>query len=256
MIGIRYASPFAVFRDFTAGYFRSTFRFSSYSALYGLLLNIAGIEMRGKLGNGPTEVRKGLPSFEVASAVVCWNKGRHSFDGSGTEAAMPGSAVLFQQLHALPVGATNKHRIPLTKGNKHHISPGRRQVLVGLKGLCYLRGHPEVEELLRVSLETAPDKEDRYGLPFLGDNSFMLEELDLLRPEEEFPVSWVVRDEEEDDFDLLGFPEQASSSPFRLTIWADRVGMSETRSDFFVTETGVSTRPPDSAWVRVGPPVE
>lgn len=251
MIGLRYAAPFAVFRDFTAGYFRSTFRFTSYSALYGLLLNIAGVEMRATLGQGPTLVKESLPSFEVASAVASRVSERHSFGFNEEQSVLPTSGVLFQQLHSLPVGSTNKHRIPLTKGNKHHISPGRRQLLIGLRGICFVKAEPEFEERLRVGLSGEPLEQERYGVPFLGDNSFMLEELEIIEPGQSGPVSWIVRDKE-DDFDFFG-NTGAGPTPFRLTIWADREGMSQTRSEFFVTEDGELNSPPESAWVRVGP---
>ena len=39
-------APFAVYRTFTAGWYRPTATFLTPSAAYGLLLNIAGIETR------------------------------------------------------------------------------------------------------------------------------------------------------------------------------------------------------------------
>jgi CRISPR-associated protein Cas5t len=39
-------APFAAFRTFTAGSYRPTAEFITPSAAYGLLLNVAGIEMR------------------------------------------------------------------------------------------------------------------------------------------------------------------------------------------------------------------
>lgn len=249
MVGLRYAAPFGVFRDFTAGYFRASFPFAPPSALYGLILNLLGIEMRGPLGPDPTGVRAGLPRFELASAALGAEKRRHSFCSASTEGALPGKGVLFQQLHALPVGATNKHRIPLTKGNKHHISPGRRQLLWGVRGLCVVRGEEALESRLREALsETVWELESgatRYGLPFLGDNSFMLEELAEADLGLQHEVEWLVSSESEDDDDM--------STPFRLTLWADRAGMKTTRTAFFKTQPGLSNRVPNGAWVRVGP---
>ncbi len=251
MIAIRYAAPFGVFRDFSAGYFRGSFRFASYSALYGLVLNLMGIEMR--------EVSEGLPRFSMASAVVAAEAGRHSFcPGSSPTPELPGSAVLFQQLHTLPVGSTNRHRIPLTKGAKHHISPGRREVLVGIRGICLVRSDDDFEARLGQALESPPEVlesgQPRYGVPFLGDNSFMLEEL-VETPLDEREVDWLVENGsggEDELFEELG-PMALGSVPFRLSIWADRRGMLDTRSGFFRRQRGVLAEPPDSAWVEVGP---
>lgn len=265
MIAIRYAAPFGVFRDFSAGYFRSSFRFASYSALYGLVLNVMGIEMRGPLGADTTEVKDELPRFAIASAVAQGETSRHSFCSSTDDGPqLPESAVLFQQLHALPVGSTNKHRIPLTKGAKHHISPGRREVLMGIRGLCVVKGGEDFEDRLHQALTDPPRAleggQPRYGVPFLGDNSFMLEELEETRLDER-PVEWLVENEEsvetDTDFFTSLFEAQGSealkSVPFRLTIWADRQGMLQTRSGFFRCQSGVLSAPPDNAWVEVGP---
>lgn len=255
MVALRYAAPFGVFRDFTAGFFRVSFPFAPPSALYGLILNLMGVEMRGPLGPDPTGVKDGLPRFEIASAAVGPHPSRHSFnvvaDGEGL---LPGKGVLFQQLHALPVGSTNKHRIPLTKGNKHHISPGRRQLLCGVRGVCVVRAAPELEARLAEALQETPWTLEggaaRYGLPFLGDNSFMLEELESTELTD-LPAEWLVRLDPEADDDFEGDLE--ARAPFRLTLWADRAGMKTTRSAFFEVRPGSLAHIPPAAWVSVGP---
>lgn len=256
MVALRYAAPFGVFRDFTAGFFRASFPFAPPSALYGLVLNLLGVEMRGPLGPDPTGVRDDLPYFEVASAAVGADPSRHSFGAVGDGLRlMPGKGVLFQQLHALPVGSTNKHRIPLTKGNKHHISPGRRQLLCGVRGVCVVKGESEFESRLRAALKETPwnleSGAPRYGLPFLGDNSFMLEELESVDLNSDLEVEWIVRTDPESDDDFDG--DLQARAPFRLTLWTDRAGMKTTRSAFFVASSGRLSTIPAQAWVRVGP---
>jgi CRISPR-associated protein Cas5t len=260
VIAIAYAAPFGVFRDFTAGYFRASFRFAPPSVLYGLILNLVGMEMRKELGPTATLTKDDLPVFELASAARPRDPRRHSLGAkSGTH--LPGSGVLFQQLHALPVGSTNKHRIPLTKGNKHHISPGRREVLWGIRGVCLVRADSAFESKLQAALRETPwkleDGGSRYGVPFLGDNSFMLEELQAIEPDHS-EVEWLVQvQQREQSFDM-GFGDEEddfgeSSTPFRLTLWADRAGMKTTRSAFFQTKPAPLNTPPSNAWVTVGP---
>lgn len=260
MVAIAYAAPFGVFRDFTAGYFRASFRFAPPSVLYGLILNLAGIEMRKDLGPTATLTKEDLPVFELASAARPRDERRHSL-GAKADTHLPGSGVLFQQLHALPVGSTNKHRIPLTKGNKHHISPGRRELLWGIRGVVLVRADSEFEERLRAALLHTPWELDgggeRYGVPFLGDNSFMLEELRAIEPDNS-QVEWLVGVQQQETNYDLGFGDEdgdfvESSTPFRLTLWADRAGMKTTRSAFFHTQNAPLNTPPDAAWVTVGP---
>lgn len=210
--------------------------------------------MRGPLGPEPTGVRDRLPRFEIASAAVGPAASRHSFDiPTEADGLLPGKGVLFQQLHALPVGSTNKHRIPLTKGNKHHISPGRRQLLYGIRGVCVVRGDAAFEAQLTAAFQETPwtleDGGPRYGIPFLGDNSFMLEELELAELKPDHMAEWLVRLDPDGEWEE-GLDARA---PFRLTLWADRAGMKSTRSAFFQTQPGFLSTIPDSAWVTVGP---
>ena len=261
MILVGYAAPFAVFRDFTAGYFRSSFPFVPPSVIYGLLLNVAGIEMRAELGPGPTETRANLPRFRVASAAVKGRVADHSFAQLTGERTMPGHAVLFQQLHTVPVGSSSKERIPLTKGNKHHIAPARREVLTTLRGVCAVEAPGDLEariiEGLSQPSDSLPGEGPRYGLPFLGDNNFFLEELELVAPRDE-AVDWltlsVPRTESDDDDDYEDEPSPEDSFPFRLTIWADRTGMRGTKDAMFRKQPGSMRIPPEDAWIEVGPP--
>ena len=67
MMCIYFQAPFAVFRTFTAGSFRPTAPFMTPSAAYGLLLNLAGIEMRDDDGASEmTLIRSGLPHATIA----------------------------------------------------------------------------------------------------------------------------------------------------------------------------------------------
>lgn len=262
MIFLAYAAPFGVFRDFTAGYFRSSFPVAPPSSLYGLILNLAGIEMRGELGPGPTETRPGLPKFRVANALPEAKVTCHSYAELAGNGRRPGRAMLFQQLHTIPVGSSSKERKPLTKGNKHHIAPARREVLTQLRGVCAIDTDTDFEKRLERQLELPEshllDGSPRYGLPFLGDNNFFLEELSIVSPST-LPVDWVVRVQEEDveelgdGLDALWNPAPEDSFPFRLTIWADRTGMKNTRDAMFATRSGTLDSIPDDAWVEVGP---
>lgn len=86
MFRLRVQAPFATFRTFAAGSFRPSAPFITYSAAYGLLLNLAGREMRapddGK--SAMTLIAAGLPRFDLALGVC---------------GALPRVQTLYQQLH-------------------------------------------------------------------------------------------------------------------------------------------------------------
>ena len=69
-------SRFAAFRPFITGSFRPTTPFITPSAAYGLLLNLAGIEMREDDGKSAmTLIKKsGLPEMDIALGAPVANK--------------------------------------------------------------------------------------------------------------------------------------------------------------------------------------
>ena len=240
MILVAYAAPFAAFREFTAGFNRPSLPYPPPSAIYGLLLNIAGIESRGEAPKGPTLTREELPRLRLASALRRPDPGLHSFAEQLGNRRRPQPGKLFQHQHTVPVGETSKERKPLTKGNKHHISLASRGILNGLRGVCVVEAETALEERIARQLLSPSAQLDngktRYGLPFLGDNNLFLEQLEhLINPEEE-EVDWLVHD-----------PHGT-----HLTISIDREGMARTRSSPFSLLAASLASPPPLAWVELG----
>ncbi|MGE3596050.1 MAG: type I-MYXAN CRISPR-associated protein Cas5/Cmx5/DevS, partial [Dehalococcoidia bacterium] len=167
MLNLRVRGPFAAFRMFTAGAYRPSAPFLTPSAAYGLLLNIAGMEMRHDDGTSEmTLIADNLPTIEIALGEV----------------SPPGRSNLFQQLHAYPVSEKTRRARLSESGAKATVQPARRELLVGLDVCVSVRGPEELETRIRdgLRLGTAfqPEGHPRYGLPFLGDNSFLPSHLD------------------------------------------------------------------------------
>lgn len=228
MLRLRVQAPFATFRNFAAGSFRPSAPFITYSAAYGLLLNLAGREMRapddGK--SAMTLIADGLPSFELALGVC---------------GALPTVQTLYQQLHNYPVGNSGKEREESTRGNKYNITPARRVVLHRLDALLALRGDENLQADILAGLRGV---RLRYGLPFLGDNSFLPDRIEVAGDEED--ARWLAPLEEGTAVDDL--PEGA----MRLTLRIDRADMSRTESRLFRVEEEPRTEPLDMSWVKVG----
>jgi CRISPR-associated protein Cas5t len=228
MLRLRVQAPFAAFRTFAAGGFRPSAPFLTYSAAYGLLLNLAGREMRahddGK--SVMTTIATGLPKLELAL---------------GVPAALPVEQSLYQQLHNYPVGTSGKDRQQSAFGNKYNITPARRVVLHRLDVLIVLRGDADLEANIVTGLQGGGRS---YGLPFLGDNNFLPDRIDPA--DESTEARWLVPIEEGAAMDDL--PGQA----MRLTVTIDRSDMSQTHSGLFQVAVAATGTPPDSAWVAVG----
>ena len=224
MLRLYLQAPFAVFRPFTTGSFRPTAGFITPSAAYGLLLNVAGIEMRHDDGKSVmTAIKKDLPKVRLALGAL----------------EMPLRHSIYQQLHNYPVGTTGKDHAMNTWGNKYNILPVRRQFLSGLRAYLCLDGNPDLETWVLEGL--AGRKPRAYGLPFLGDNNFLIDRLEQV-PDPQ-PAHWLVPVEKDQD--------EFRADTTRLTLTIDRLDMSCTRSKLFAPSREKTLNPPDLAWQEV-----
>src|SRR2546429_287119 len=104
MFWLRIHAPFAAFRGFQAGVYRSTSPVMPPSAAYGLVLNIAGVEMRAPSNGVTTLIRSDVPRLRLAIGLVRVSE----------------RSSLYQQLHSYRVGTDEKTKTmaALTKGAK------------------------------------------------------------------------------------------------------------------------------------------
>jgi CRISPR-associated protein Cas5t len=220
---LRIQAPFAAFRAFQAGVYRSTAPIMPPSTAFGLVLNLAGIEMREKTDSPITQIRKDLPCLELAIGSIADSVSEIS--------------TLYQQLHSYPVGNSGEKTLkPLTKGAKYWITPVRRELLVGLDMVLGVRGDRSVLEKAIQGLK-GEFNPTRYGLPFAGDNNFLF---DRIEPIQEIPPThWYVK-------------MKANSSPMAgscyLTVGIDRSDNSKTSKFLYAPEVEPSIDPPSNAW--------
>lgn len=244
-------APFAVCRTFTAGWYRPTATFLTPSAAYGLILNIAGIESRLREedpnhdGSAPASLmRPGLPKARLALGApthVCADERRAELPDAER---FPRVHTVYQQLHNYPVGASGQERAESAHGNKYNITPVRREFLSDLRACICLDGNPDLEDSVRCGLR-GDRNEGRYGLPFLGDNAFLL---DRMEERSSVPSAhWYER-----------ITESSGSRPrprtTRLTILIDRAELARTTSALFAPTPEASTEIPEAAWVAIEPP--
>jgi len=232
-------APFAAYRPFVAGSYRQTSPFIPPTGAYGLLLNLAGIESRlrdPKLV--ATAMRDGLPTAKVAIGML------HE----------PTISRLVQQLHNYPVGNTGKEHAPNTKGGKYNIKPITRELLVGIEGYIGLDGNDDLADSVRLGLArglsmSRTDGQPRYGIPFLGDNSLMVDVIEEAHNDDQKPLRaarWYC------PLSRLRQSDGPRPGTCRMTTWIDRNDMSRTRSDLFApSDATVSI--PEETWVQVGP---
>ena len=223
---LRVRAPFAAFRGFQAGVYRASAPVMPPSTAYGLVLNLAGIEMRDPTPGVTTLIRADLPALRIAVGII----------------ATPERSTLYQQLHSYPVGASGKELKEKTHGAKFWITPVRREVLVDYDGMIGVESDDEsllqrVQQGLRGELATP-----RYGLPFAGDNNLLFDRIEpLAEPPPE--TNWYTR--------LL--PDDAPrKGSCRLTVGIDRADNSRTTAPLFAPLTERRLYPPEeTGWVWV-----
>jgi CRISPR-associated protein Cas5t len=221
---LKFKAPFAAFRPFQTGSYRSTTPIPSPSTVYGILLNLAGIEQRAELSVPVTSIRKDLPKISIAIAKISQEK----------------KAFISQQLHQYPVGASGKELAQKTHGAKYWISPVRREVIVDLVFLVGVQAEPWLLDRIVKGLNGELG-EERYGFPFAGDNNFLFDSVELF---ESPPMArW---------YYPLQEGERPNRGACRLTIWIDRQDNSKTQTEVFVPSDFV-LQPPELAWIELPP---
>jgi CRISPR-associated protein Cas5t len=233
---LRLKAPFAAFRPFQSGGYRSTTPIPSPSAIYGLLLNLAAIEQRTSLTTPVTLIRDDLPEIEIAIAQV----------------KQPELAILSQQLHQYPVGASGAELAKKTHGAKYWIAPVRREVLVNLDIVVGIKAAQGLCDRILAGLNGELEAQ-RYGLPFAGDNNFLF---NIIQPAETLEG---LKLKDEKALPLLRWysPIKSGMRPqlgvCRLTKWIDRADNSKTKTLVFAPGNFCRTVPGDGdeAWMKL-----
>ncbi|MBI1268617.1 MAG: type I-MYXAN CRISPR-associated protein Cas5/Cmx5/DevS [Cryomorphaceae bacterium] len=216
------SAPFAAFRYFQAGVYRASSPIIPHSAAWGLVLNLAGIEIRTNTDRPTTEIDPNAPKIQLAVGAI-----RHAEKSS-----------LYQQLHSYPVGPSGKDFKERTKGNKYWIAPVRREILVGLEAVIGVKtNNSEVHHRLADGVK-GKLKVERYGLPFAGDNNLLFDKINLLeKPKRCF---W---------YSLVDSSAQSRPNSCRLSVKIDRADSSKSVSLLFAPGVEASDIVPDEAWI-------
>lgn len=218
-------APFAAYSTLRSGTYRDTMPIMPPSAAYGLILNLAGIEMRGSLREPITPIRADLPPLKLAFGRV---------SGSCSEVS-----VLLQSMHNYPVGNTGKERKATAHGTKYWIEPTYSEIIVNLDMMLGVKAEPELISRVRSGL-TGEDDRPRYGFPFAGDNNFRFDRIDCLN--EPLPFHWFVSIESTLDLE---------PGAISLTVKIDRQNPSQTKSLLFSSTKAAVTSIPESEWLAM-----
>ncbi len=220
---LRVRAPFAAFRWLQAGVYRASSPTIPPSAAWGLVMNLAGIETRGEGGTVVTNRRADVRACQIAV-------------GEYRPAEL---SSLYQQLHSYPVGGAGKHLAAGAKGSKYWIAPARREVLVDLDLVVGVRDEDaSLASLIQGGLR---GELKRYGVPFLGDNNFLIDRVDFLA--EPADVFWYCR--------VNSDSSGAMRDTCRLTIDIDREDSGRTKSDLYQRLKTPGSIPPEAAWTWV-----
>lgn len=224
MLYLYFKAPFGAFRAFQSIEMAATTDFVTYSAAYGLLLGLAGINRDRK--------------DEFIGARIALGTWREK---------LPIRGRAYQQLHWVKTegrtpktkgGESLEEAYGRSKGTKPDIRAAWREYLFGLQGYIGL-DHPSLEEQVRRGINN-PAELEYWGVPFLGDNNFFIERL----REEPQPNSceWLCK------LDDAKMPR--GERLFYLSVWTDYQENKRSLSClFYLGKTG--PEPPSEAWVEI-----
>lgn len=220
---MRLKAPFAAFRYFQAGVYRSTMPTIPHSAAWGLINNILGIEIRINVNHLTTQISNEIPTLLIAIG----------------NNAIPEINSLYQQLHVIPVGSSGKENAERTKGSKYFIRPVRREILSNLDVIIGIQSDDSELKQKVISGLKGDYNTSRYGLPFAGDNNLLFDSIEVF---DESPVAafWYFTIDEESNVE---------TDTARLTVGIDRLDNSETIAPLFAITKEKSNIPLPNAWV-------
>jgi CRISPR-associated protein Cas5t len=228
---LRLKAPFAAFRPFQSGSYRSTTPVPSFSAVYGLLLNLAGIEQRQEMEGKVTLIK---PKAELPKLAIAIGQVKPS-----------SISLINQQLHNYPVGQPNKKQKDIkfilyekSFGSKYWIAPVRREVLVDLDLIIGLQAPAEFWLKINQGLD-GEAVINRYGLPFAGDNNFLFDE--IYATEKPDLARW---------YCPLEHDTRPNPGACRLTLWIDRGDNTKTKIKVF-SPSDFRLEPPKKAWQQL-----
>jgi CRISPR-associated protein Cas5t len=222
---LRVRAPFATYSTLRSGTYRDTMPIMPPSAAYGLILNLAGIEMRGSLQHSITPIKPDLPPLKLAFGRVAANPSEVS--------------VLLQHMHNYPVGTSGKEHKTKTHGSKYGIEPTHRETIVDLDMMLGIIADPTLISRVKQGL-TGKDNYPRYGLPFAGDNNYLFDRIDCL--DEPLPTHWFVS---------LDSNLELEPGAVSLTVEIDRHAPSKTKSILFSATKDSLTSLPDPVWLSM-----
>jgi len=224
MLFLYFKAPFGAFRAFQSIEMVATADFVTYSAAYGLLLGLAGINRDRK------EEFKG-----ARIALGTWKE------------KLPVRGRSYQQLHWVKTegrkskakgGETLPEAFERSKGTKPDIRAVWREYLAGLQGYIGI-DHPKLEELVRQGIND-PAGLDCWGLPFLGDNNFFIER--LREDPQPNACEWLCK--------LDDVKPPLGERLFYLSVWTDYKENKRSLSGLFYLSQS-ATQPPKEAWVEI-----
>jgi CRISPR-associated protein Cas5t len=276
---LRLRAPFAAFRPMQAGSLRTTLPSMPYSAAWGLLLNLAGIDARSEdpehHGTDP-----GAPCLRLCLGHGAAAQAREKDPFSGSHHR------LFQHLHGYPVGRSSQRFQRGAHGAKYHIAPAQREILtdldliVGIEeaadhSIALSGGQPPPANAERASPESAPATSaraepstrdaatspyapiaiipriraalagtatwPRSGLPFAGDNNLLFDHIEALTSVPS--AHWLTRISH--DRSHAAGPQAVT----RLHVGIDRHDSSRTTTVEVAPLASATTDIPGTAWV-------
>lgn len=212
MLYLYFKAPFGAFRPFKSVELSPTAPFVTHSAAYGFLLGLAGIDRLGK-----------KDYMDARIAIGC--------------SRLPKLGRSFQQL------IQGQRKLEQDIGGDFKLRPFWREVLINLEGYICL-DHPSLEVLVEKGVKN-PSSLDYWGLPFMGDNNFFVERIDVVDAPQQ--CRW-----------FCPFEDNLSSQGERLhylSVWTDYEDSAKSKGLLFALKDGEMKegkhQPPDKAWVSI-----
>jgi CRISPR-associated protein Cas5t len=237
---VRVTAPHAVFKMHSAGAFQGTLPVMPPSTAYGLVMNMAGINIRGE----PTPVRKADAGYFSTLSIDKAKCPKVSI-AVGLFSVPERGVILYHAHRYLSVlNKPDVERLGKYKpyGRKNAITPTKQQFLVNYDGAIGIRAP---ENLIEKIMDTMLGRKAHGGVLFAGSSDYLIESIQAT----DKPAAW---------YSILTKSElhkrlEKSEIPpglIRLPVSIDRDNCTKTLSMMFAPVETYTNNPPESSWVN------
>lgn len=240
---ISFKAPFFSYREFNTGDYCYSLPVIPHSAAYGLVLNLAGIEIKGvnceNINTPMLEIAVGLVSYDNVSCLI---HQYHKYTQSYGNKYSPyewvknddGTYTLKEEIKKKGKQKTSLSDVKKQyHGRKWGIGIIKREYLIDYHGVIGVKGDSEIINKIKEGIDNCVG-----SIPYAGQSNLMFSHLNIENTEAYWLVTELLDDDDNDEVKSV-----------QLTTEVNRIKSNKTLRKTFYINNEMSSEPYEKSWV-------